>query len=64
MVPLHAPDAEQEVAFVAVQVKVAEPPDVTEDAEVEMVTVGRGSAVTVAVVDCAEEPPAPVQVRV
>jgi hypothetical protein len=40
LLPLHAPDAVQEVALVDDHVRVALPPDVTEVGEAEMTTVG------------------------
>ena len=64
LAPDHAPDAVQVVALVDDHVSVALPPDVTDAALVERVTVGRGSAATVTVVDCTAEPPVPTQVIV
>ena len=63
--PLHAPDAVQEVALVEDQVKVALPPEVTEDTDVVRVTVGGTTGtVTVIVTDWLTLPPAPVHVMV
>jgi len=42
LVPLHPPDAVQEVAFALLQVSVADPPEVTDDALAARVTVGAG----------------------
>jgi hypothetical protein len=61
--PDHEPDAAQLVAFVEFQVSVELPPLDTEVGLAVRVTVG-ADAVTVTVVDCAAEPPAPAQVSV
>ena len=62
-VPLHAPEAVQEVALLEVQVKVEPLPLVTLVGFALIDTLG-GVADTVTVVDCDAEPPEPVQVRV
>jgi hypothetical protein len=62
--PLHAPDAVQAVALVEVQVRVDALPLLTLEGLVFNDTVGAGGAETLTVVDCAAEPPVPVQVRV
>ena len=61
-VPLHAPPAVQEVAFVDDHVSVALEPNVREVGLTEMLTVGAG-ALTVSVADALPLPPAPVHVR-
>jgi hypothetical protein len=63
LLPLHAPDAIQEVALVLVQVIVELSPLVTELGAAPRLTVGEG-ALTNTVADCAAVPPGPVQVRV
>ena len=64
--PLHAPDAVQEVALVEDQVSVALPPDRIALGPTLRLTVGAGvfCGETVTVTDCAALPPAPVQVSV
>lgn len=65
LVPLHAPDAVQETAFVDAQVRIAEPPLVTDVVSAERMTVGVAGAVTTTVVDWgAVVPPEPVHVMV
>lgn len=61
--PLQLPDAAQEVALAADQVKVEAAPLATVLGLALSVTVGAG-VVTVTVADCAALPPLPVQVRV
>jgi hypothetical protein len=63
LVPDHAPDAVQEVALAADQVKVALLPLITELGLALKVIVGAGDF-TDTVADCAALPPAPVQVKV
>jgi hypothetical protein len=63
LVPDQAPDAVQEVALLADQVKVALLPLITELGLALNVTVGAGDF-TDTVADCAALPPAPVQVKV
>jgi hypothetical protein len=68
MLPDHAPDAEHDVAFAAVQVSVELLPLITELGLALRLTVGAGggggggNAETVTVADCVAEPPVPVQV--
>ena len=62
-VPLHAPEAVQEVALLEVQVKVEPLPLVTLVGLALIDTLG-GVADTVTVADCDAEPPGPVQVSV
>jgi hypothetical protein len=61
--PLQAPEATQELAFVALQINVELPPVAMVPGSAEIVTTG-GAADTVTVADCAALPPGPVQVRV
>jgi hypothetical protein len=61
MLPDQAPEAEQEVALVDVQVKVDAVPLLTVLGVAAKLTVG-GCALTVTVVVCDALPPAPVQV--
>ena len=61
LVPDQAPDAAQEVALVADQLKVALPPLAIVLGLAVKLTVGAG-AVTETVADCVALPPAPVQV--
>ena len=63
MVPVQAPEAVQEVAFVAAQVKVEPLPLATVLGLAAKVTTGAG-AVTETVEDWEALPPVPVQVRV
>ena len=63
LLPLHAPDAIQAVAFAADQVRVDALPLMTELGLALKLTVGAG-AFTDTVADCAALPPVPVQVRV
>ena len=60
--PVQPPPAEQEVALVADQLRVAAAPLVTVLGLLEKGTVGVGG-VTDTVVDCAAVPPAPVQLK-
>jgi hypothetical protein len=62
LAPLHAPEAEQEVALFADQVSVALLPVFTVLGLTLNLTTG-GSAVTLTVVDCVTKPPGPRQVR-
>jgi hypothetical protein len=62
-VPLHPPDAVQEVALVDDQDRVELPPFVTVLGLALKLTVGAGDA-TVTVADCAALPPVPVQLKV
>ena len=62
LLPDQAPEAVQEVALVADQVKVALLPLITELGLALRLTVGAG-AFTDTVADCAALPPAPVQVK-
>jgi hypothetical protein len=62
-VPLQAPLAAQEVAFVEDQVRVALSPTVIEVGLIARVTVGR-AALTVNSADACALPPAPLQVRI
>jgi hypothetical protein len=62
-VPLHAPEAEQEVALVEDQVKV-EPPPLGTLAGLALIETLGGVADTVTVADWLALPPVPVQVRV
>jgi hypothetical protein len=61
-VPLHAPEAVQEVALLEDQVKVEPLPLVTLVGFALMATLG-GVADTVTVADCDAEPPGPAQVK-
>lgn len=65
LVPVHAPDAVQAVAFVVDQVNREVPPDVTDVGDADNVNVGAGVppplALTVTVVDAVFVPPLPVQ---
>lgn len=61
--PVHAPEAMQPVAFVAVQVKVLLLPEATVVGEALSVTDGAAGVATVTIVDCPALPPGPVQVR-
>jgi hypothetical protein len=61
MAPNHAPEAEQEVAFVEDQVSVEDPPLATDVGFAASDTVGAGVTVTVA--DALAVPPDPVQAR-
>ena len=63
IVPLHPPDATQEVALVEDHVNVDLPPLATVVGLAVRVTVGAG-VVTVTVVACAALPPLPVQVNI
>lgn len=63
LVPDHAPDAAQEVAFVADHVSVALPPLLIALGPTLSVTVG-ADALTETVADCAALPPPPVHVSV
>ena len=63
LAPDHAPEAVQEVALVADQVKVELAPLATVLGRAVKVTVGAGW-VTDTVADCTALPPAPAQVRV
>ena len=63
LVPDQAPDAVQDVAFAADQVRVDALPLITELGFALKLTVGAG-AFTDTVADCAALPPVPVQVRV
>jgi hypothetical protein len=63
LAPDQAPDAVQDVALVADQVRVELPPLATVLGLAEKVMVGTG-CVTETVADCAALPPVPVQVRV
>jgi hypothetical protein len=62
LLPDQAPDAAQEVALLADQLKVALPPLAIVLGLALKLTVGAG-AVTETVADCVALPPAPVQVR-
>jgi hypothetical protein len=69
MLPDHAPEAEHDVAFAAVQVSVELLPLITELGLARRLTVGAGgggggggNAETVTLADCVAEPPVPVQV--
>jgi len=61
LVPDQAPEAEHELAFWLDQVRVEEPPELSELGLAWMVTAG-GSALTVTVADWVAEPPGPTQV--
>jgi hypothetical protein len=61
--PDHVPEAVQEVALVADQVKLELPPLITELGLALRLIVGAGDF-TDTVADCAALPPAPVQVKV
>jgi hypothetical protein len=61
LLPDQAPDAAQEVALAADQLRVAPPPLATVLGLAVKLTVGAG-AVTETVADCVALPPAPVQV--
>jgi hypothetical protein len=63
LLPDQAPDAVQDVAFVADHLSVEVPPLVTEFGLAASVTVGNGDF-TDTVADCAVLPPSPLQVRV
>ena len=63
LLPDQAPEAVQEVAWVADQVRIALVPLVIALGPTLKLTVGAGE-VTVTVVDCAARPPAPEQVSV
>jgi hypothetical protein len=62
LLPLHAPDAVQAVAFAAVQLSVELVPLVTELGAALTETVG-ASELTETVADCVALPPGPVQVN-
>lgn len=59
--PVQAPEAEQLVALVEDQVRVAAPPGATLLGVAVSATVGAGGGVTVTVTDCAALPPGPLQ---
>ena len=61
-VPLHAPDAVQEVALLEVHTKVAVLPADTAGGEAVKVTMGTGKMVTVALAGT-ENPPGPMQIN-
>jgi len=63
-VPLHAPLAAQDEAFVEDQLKVKGCPTKTADELEEICAVGAGGLVTVRVADALALPPAPVQAKV
>ena len=63
LAPDQAPDPEQLVAFVVLQVSCDDVPDCTLVGDAVMLTVGAGVVTTSAAV-CAMEPPLPVHVRV
>jgi hypothetical protein len=63
LLPAHAPEAVQEVALAADQVRVALLPLITELGLALRLIVGAGDF-TDTVADCAALPPAPVQVKV
>jgi hypothetical protein len=63
-VPLHAPLAVQDVAFVEDQVRVAVAPRTIEVGLTDIVTVGTGGALTDTVANALALPPLPLQVRV
>lgn len=60
--PLHPPDAEQAVALLALQARVAEPPAATADGAALSVTTGSGRMLTDALTG-GVVPPGPTQVR-
>jgi hypothetical protein len=62
-VPFQPPEAVQDVAFCAFQVKVVVPPVDTVAEDTESVTVG-ASDITMTSADCDAEPPGPVHVKV
>ena len=62
LVPVQPPEAVHAVALVLLQVSVEDAPDVIDRGDADKVTVGAGAAVTVTVVCCEADPPAPVQV--
>jgi hypothetical protein len=62
LLPVQAPEAVQDVAFVADQVRVEALPLITELGFTPRVTVGAGDF-TETDADCAALPPAPLQVR-
>jgi hypothetical protein len=63
LAPDHPPDAVQEVALVADQVRVEDPPLVTELGLAARLTVG-AAVFTETLADCEALPPGPVQVNV
>lgn len=64
LVPLHAPEALQDVAFVAFQRSTVVPPAGTLALSAVIVTTGAGAANTETPTDALREPPAPEQVSV
>jgi hypothetical protein len=65
LLPLHPPEAVQDVALVLDQVSVEEPPAKTVVGLAEIATVGGvGPSATVTVTDWTAEPPVPLQVSV
>jgi len=64
LAPDHAPEAEQEVAFVEDQASIEDPPLATSEGIAASDTVGADDPCTVTVADALPLPPEPVQVRV
>lgn len=65
LAPLHPPDATQLVALVLCHASIVDSPDDTAEGDAEMLKVGTGAPLTVAIVtDCSAAPPGPVQVNV
>jgi hypothetical protein len=62
LLPVHAPEAVQAVAFMLVQVRLDEAPELTVGGMACSTTCG-GEEVTVTVVDWVADPPGPVQVN-